>query len=61
MDKYTIVIIVTIVGFAILASILLVPVYRFLKKEEKISEEWTQEALKERAASKAEPKEEDSE
>lgn len=54
MDEYTLVIIVTLVGFTILATILLVPVYRFLKKEEKIAEEWTKEALNEQSVAKEE-------
>ena len=33
--NYTLIIIATIVGFFTLAAILLVPVYRFLRKEEK--------------------------
>ncbi|TDI77597.1 MAG: hypothetical protein E2O84_00710 [Bacteroidetes bacterium] len=59
MDEYTVVILVSLVGFALLAAILLVPVYRFLKKEEKISEQWTVEALqkrsKEKTTGKSEP------
>ena len=45
MDRYTIIIIVTTVGFFVLATILLYPVYRFLRKEEQISQHWTPEAL----------------
>ena len=44
MDSYTFVIIVTLVGFFALAAALLVPVYRFLKKEEKVAEEWLDES-----------------
>ena len=45
MDKYTLIIIVTIILFSILATVVLVPVYRFLKKEETLSELWTPEAI----------------
>jgi len=45
MDDYSVVIIVTIIGFSALAAILLVPVYLFLKKEEEVADRWTQEAL----------------
>ncbi|MEM1269086.1 MAG: hypothetical protein AAF752_11525 [Bacteroidota bacterium] len=38
MDRYTVIIIVTTVGFAALAAALLVPVYRFLKREEQANE-----------------------
>lgn len=41
MAYYTFVIILTLVGFLALAAALLVPVYRFLKREEKAGEEWT--------------------
>ena len=42
---YTWVILGTIVGFFSLAALLLVPVYRFLKREEKESEQWTKDVL----------------
>ena len=48
MDEYTVTIILTLVGFTALAAILLVPVYRFLKKEEKIADAWTEEAIRAR-------------
>lgn len=48
MDKYVIVIILTTIGFFALAAILLVPVWRFLSKEEEISEQWTDEKISER-------------
>ena len=38
----------TIVGFGLLAAILLVPVYRFLEREKKVAKKWTPEALAER-------------
>ncbi len=47
MDKYLIAIILTTIGFFALAAILLVPVWRFLNKEEKISEEWTKDKISE--------------
>ena len=43
--NFTWVILVTLVGFFALAAMLLVPVYRFLKSEEKASEKWTRESL----------------
>lgn len=42
---YVIVILVTFVGFCLLAAILLVPVYRFMKREERILEEVSEEEL----------------
>lgn len=38
----------TVVGFGLLAALLLVPVYRFLERERKVAEKWTPEALAER-------------
>jgi hypothetical protein len=46
MDSYTVVIVLGIVGFFLLAALLLVPINRFLKKEEKASEKWTDEHFK---------------
>jgi hypothetical protein len=43
---FTTIIIVTTIGFFCLAAILLVPVYLFLKREEKASENWTKESLR---------------
>ncbi len=48
MDIYTVVILLTLVGFLALAALLLFPVYFFLKKEERIAEQWTKEALAKR-------------
>ncbi len=45
MDSYYLVIVGTIVGFFALAAALLVPVYRFLKKEEQTAELWTEESV----------------
>ncbi|MFK7848297.1 MAG: hypothetical protein AB8G77_23620 [Rhodothermales bacterium] len=47
---YTWLIIGTIVGFFALAALLLVPVYRFLNREEKVSEAWTKEAMRQSSA-----------
>jgi membrane protein implicated in regulation of membrane protease activity len=41
----TTVILITFVAFVALAYVLLAPVYRFLKREEKVSAQWTQETL----------------
>lgn len=46
MDSYYFVIAVTLIGFIALAAALLVPVYLFLKKEERAAEEWTEESLR---------------
>ncbi len=45
MDIYTIVILLTLVGFFALAALLLFPVYFFLKKEERVAQKWTKDAL----------------
>lgn len=39
MSEYTLVIIVTVIGFFALAAALLVPVYRFLMREEQVNNE----------------------
>lgn len=41
MDSYTLIILLALFGFLALAVILLLPVYRFLKKEEQRGEQWT--------------------
>lgn len=46
--EYLPLIFATLVGFAVLAAVLLVPVYRFLDREKKVAEKWTPEALAER-------------
>lgn len=46
--EYLPIIVGTIVGFGLLAALLLVPVHRFLEREEEVAEEWTPEALAER-------------
>ena len=43
MNEYNGVILLALVGFAALAALLLVPVYRFLKREEKVAESWTKD------------------
>jgi hypothetical protein len=45
MAEYALPIVLTFVGFVTLAAILLVPVYRFLNREERKSRDWTEEAL----------------
>lgn len=45
---FTLIIILTLVGFGALAYLLLMPVYRFLKREERASEQWTHEQLRQR-------------
>lgn len=46
--KYLPIIAATLIGFAALAAMLLVPIYRFLDREEEVAEEWTPEAVAER-------------
>ncbi len=46
--KYLPIIVGTLVGFALLAALLLVPISRFLDREEEVAEDWTPEALAER-------------
>jgi hypothetical protein len=46
--EYFPIIVGTIVGFGILAALLLVPVYRFLEREQKVAQKWTPEVLAER-------------
>ncbi|MEM1056427.1 MAG: hypothetical protein AAGI52_12970 [Bacteroidota bacterium] len=43
--NWTFVIVTTTVGFFLLAFILLYPVYRFMRREEDIAEDWTDEAI----------------
>jgi hypothetical protein len=45
MSGYDAVILATLAGFFLLAYVLLAPVYRFLKREERLSKEWTPEKL----------------
>lgn len=46
--QYLPIIVGTLVGFAALAALLLVPISRFLDREEEVAEDWTPEALAER-------------
>lgn len=46
--SYALLIILTLVGFFLLAAVLLVPVYRFLEREEEASKRWTEEELAKR-------------
>lgn len=55
-DGYTIIILLTLFGFLALAAILLVPVYRFLRREERASRKWMPD---EPAAGWPDPVEED--
>ena len=43
--SYTGIIVLTLVCFLTLAALLLVPVYRFLQREEQASKKWTRERL----------------
>ncbi|HEX7070499.1 MAG TPA: hypothetical protein VF190_06825 [Rhodothermales bacterium] len=45
MSGYDAVILATLAGFILLAYVLLAPVYRFLKREERLSKDWTPEKL----------------
>ncbi len=42
---FTLIIVLTLVGFLALAALLLVPIWRFLDREEEVSEQWTREEL----------------
>ncbi|MFB6098603.1 MAG: hypothetical protein ABEK84_05735 [Salinibacter sp.] len=46
--QYLPVIVITLVGFAALAALLLVPISRFLDREQEVAKDWTPEALAER-------------
>ena len=46
--EYLPIIVGTIVGFGLLAAALLVPVYRFLEREQQVAKKWTPDALAER-------------
>jgi len=46
--QYLPVILATLIGFGALAALLLVPVYRFLEREEEVAERWTPDELAER-------------
>jgi len=38
----------TLIGFGLLAALLLVPIWRFLDREQEVAEDWTPEAVAER-------------
>ncbi len=49
MDTYYLLVIIgTLVGFCALAFALLAPIYRFLDREEEVSQEWTKQRIAER-------------
>ncbi len=48
MGPYTPIILLSLLVFCLLAFVLLAPVYRFLRREEEASKQWTKEALAER-------------
>ena len=52
MDFYAVVAFLTLISFAGLAALLLVPVYLFLKREEQASKRWTRDALRGRLREK---------
>ena len=43
--SFILLIVIALIGFFLLAAVLLVPVYLFLKRERRASEQWTPEAL----------------
>jgi len=55
MDSFSVVIVMTFLGFFALAAALLVPIYLFLKKEEKTAQMWTREHLGNAVAGEAAP------
>lgn len=50
--EYLPIIIATLLGFGLLAAILLVPISRFLDREQEVAEQWTPEALAQRMREK---------
>lgn len=48
MGSYTLLIAGTLIGFLLLAALLLVPVWRFLEREKTLSEEWTPDEIAKR-------------
>lgn len=48
MSGYAVLILATLVGFFVLAYVLLAPVYKFLERERQASKEWTPERIAER-------------
>jgi hypothetical protein len=55
MDYYTVIIVLTLLGFLLLAALLLVPVYLFLKREEQASQRWTKDVLARRSPRETSP------
>lgn len=53
--QYLPIILGTLVGFGVLAALLLVPVSRFLDREQEVSEKWTPEELARRLNEEAPP------
>ncbi len=43
--SFIVLVVIALIGFFLLAAVLLVPVYIFLQREKKASEQWTPEAL----------------
>lgn len=54
--QYLPVILGTLIGFALLAAALLVPVSRFLDREQEVAEDWTPEAVAKRMSERRETK-----
>lgn len=52
MGEYTLLIVATLVGFFLLATLLLAPVNAFLEREKQLSKEWTPEKIAERLRQK---------
>lgn len=48
MGGYTLLIVATLIGFFLLAALLLAPVNAFLEREKELSEKWTPEKIAER-------------
>lgn len=48
MDEYDLIIVLTLIGFIVVAVLLLYPVYRFLLRQEEVSRDWTEEKVAER-------------
>lgn len=46
--EYLPIIVATLVGFGALAALLLVPISRFLDREQEVAQDWTPEAVAER-------------
>lgn len=53
MNSFFPIILATLIGFFILAAVLLVPIYRFLKREEEASRYWTVDEISKRSTPEA--------